>query len=117
MSLVRIYDEYTNINKEYLDFVNEVALDKNIEFNDKDLAKLNEHKNSFRQLMERINEEDLSKEDETNIKDLKYLVLDSIFLSSDLAAFYNAKEQERFKMRIANYVNKMRRAENGIEFN
>lgn len=112
MSLVKIYEEYNIVNEEYLNLANKVALEDLDNFNNKTLERLNIYKEKFGNLMERINGEDLSEEDENNIKDLKYLVLDGIFLASDLAGFYSINEKERFKMRLANYINKMRRANN-----
>lgn len=112
MSLVKIYEEYNIVNEEYLNFANEIALEGLDNFNNETLERLSVYKEKFGNLMERINEEDLSEEDETNIRDLKYLILDGIFLSSDLAGFYSINEKERFKMRLANYINKMRRAKN-----
>lgn len=112
MSLVKIYEEYNIVNEEYLNLANKLALEGLDNFNNETLDRLNVYKEKFGNLMERINEEDLSAEDENNIKDLKYLVLDGIFLASDLAGFYSINEKERFKMRLANYINKMRRANN-----
>ena len=112
MSLVKIYEEYNIVNEEYLNLANKVALEGLDNFNNETLDRLNVYKEKFGNLMERINEEDLSTEDENNIKDLKYLVLEWIFLASELAGFYSINEKERFKMRLANYINKMRRANN-----
>lgn len=112
MSLVKIYEEYNIVNEEYLNLANKIALKGLDNFNNETLERLNVYKEKFGNLMERINAEDLSEEDEDNIKDLKYLVLDGIFLASDLAGFYSINEKERFKMRLANYINKMRRANN-----
>ena len=46
-----------------------------------------------------------------NLNELKYLIVDTLFLTFDLNNFYKLKEFERFKMRFANYVNKRRRDE------
>lgn len=114
MSLVNIYEEYNIASKEYLNLVNNLA-DNNLEdFNDKTLNKLESYKCKFEKIMEKASEEIVLEKDEVNLKDLKYLVLDNLFLASDLKYFYELKEVERFKMRLANYVNKKRRAEFGV---
>ncbi|MDY6012570.1 hypothetical protein [Clostridium sp.] len=114
MSLVMIYEEYNIINKDFLEFANKIAEESLENYSDEKLEKLKEYKEKFEEIMEKSSELVVSEENEINLNDLRYLVLDSLFLAADLSNFYHYKEVERFKMRIANYINKRRRAEFGI---
>ena len=114
MNLQNVYEEYNNTSKEYINLINNILKDDLKEFNYETLVSLKEYKEKFEVLMERASEIITGDENEINLKDLKYLILDTIFLSSDLMYFYDLKETERFKMRFANFLNKRRRAEFGF---
>lgn len=114
MSLLLIYEEYNNLNKQYLDFINNVINENLEEYSDSILKALKEYKVKFEEILGKTTLEDETSENEDNLNDLKYLVLDSLFLAADLANFYSYKEKERFKMRVVNYINKKRRAEFGF---
>lgn len=114
MSLVMTYEEYNIINKEFLDFVNNIVEENLENYSEEKLEKLKNYKAKFEEIMEKSNGEVVSEDNENNLKDLRYLVLDSLFLAADITNFYSYKESERFKMRVANYVNKRRRAEFGF---
>lgn len=114
MSLINNYEEYTRINNDYVNFIESLV--------NKDLGECNEAcitetlikvQNDFEYIKIRmdVEEVDIEEKDLENLKDLKYLIMDALFISSDLVAFYKYKQPERFKMRAVNYINKKRRAE------
>ena len=101
MELVNIYDEYREVNKNYVDFIEELV-NKNFEGFSEDFVMGN---------LVKADDLQVEEENKDNLKDLKYLIVDTLFLTFDLNNFYKLKEFERFKMRFANYVNKRRRDE------
>lgn len=115
MSLESIYEEYNNSRKEYIKLVEDLANNNLSDFNDETLKFLKGYKEKFGVLMEKASEIEINNENAINLKDLKYLILDTIFLSSDLMYFYELKEVERFKMRVINFINKQRRVEFGMK--
>lgn len=112
MELVNIYDEYREVNKNYVDFLEEL-INKNFEGFSEDfiISNLENFQNSIENLKIKSDELEVNVENQDNLRDLKYLVVDTLFLTFDLNNFYRIKEFERFKMRFANYINKRRRDE------
>ena len=114
MTLINIYEEYTNINNEYLTYI-EGLVNSDISncSDDNIMDKLILFKNNFESIKIKLDvcEVDIEEKDIENLKDLKYLVMDALFISADLVTFYKSKQPERFKMRAVNYINKKRRAE------
>ena len=74
-------------------------------------SRLSKTKETFETLIEKVSNMEVSEAEEENLKDLKYLIMDALFLASDLDNFYKHKELGRFKMRVLNALNKKRRAE------
>lgn len=112
MELLNRYNEYTALNKEYLEFVEQLIETEFEKFSEEDIKSyLKETENRMQCLMENISDLKVEIEQETNLKDLKYLVMDSVFLLGDLIHFYQLGELGRFKMRALNAINKKRRAE------
>ena len=112
MEIVNIYDEYREVNKNYVDFIEELV-SKNFKGFSEDfvMSNLENFQNSIGDLKIKADDLEVNNEDIDNLKDLKYLIVDTLFLTFDLNNFYKLKEFERFKMRFANYVNKRRRDE------
>ncbi|MBE6023324.1 MAG: hypothetical protein E7231_08840 [Cellulosilyticum sp.] len=112
MQLVELYESYKEESKNYMDWV-ETLVEKDFEGYGEDviMAGLEVARDQFNRLMEESNVLEISPEEEGNYKDLRYLLMDHLFLASDLAHFYKCKELGRFKMRVLNNVNKRRRAE------
>lgn len=112
MELVNIYDEYREVNKNYVDFIEELV-NKNFKGFSEDfvMSNLENFQNSIGDLKLKADDLQVEEENKDNLKDLKYLIVDTLFLTFDLNNFYKLKEFERFKMRFANYVNKRRRDE------
>lgn len=114
MDILEVYEEYKKLNKEYIEY-NEALLETKFTDNKDEsvVENLKAFKEKFEALKIKSDELDI-KEDDGNLKDLQYLIVDSIFVSYDLINFYVGGYIERFKMRITNYINKMRRVEHKI---
>ena len=110
MQLLEIYENYKAVNKEYISWIEELV-EKDFQgyTEDEIKAKLEEARQSFTDMMEQSNELEIGEEQEVNYKDLRYLVMDALFLASDLAHFYQYQELGRFKMRVINCFNKKKR--------
>ncbi len=112
MGLVELYQSYSEINRDYMTFIEEtVSTDFKNNQPEEILQLLTQAKKGFEELMAASNEIELREADETNFKDLKYLLVDALFLAIDLLDFYKVGEEGRFKMRVLNHLNKKRRAE------
>ncbi|GAB6169825.1 hypothetical protein JCM1393_22850 [Clostridium carnis] len=112
MSLINTYEKYVKINEEYIKLIDKLV--------DTDLSQCEDISVMEALLKAKVDFEELNIEaekirvedkDSENLKDLKYLIMDGVFITSDLVAFYEHKHFERFKMRAVNYINKKRRAE------
>ena len=101
MELVNIYDEYREVNKNYVDFIEELV-NKNFEGFSEDFVMSNPEnfQNSIGDLKVKADDIQVEEENKDNLKDLKYLIVDTLFLTFDLNNFYKLKEFERFKMRL-----------------
>lgn len=112
MNLIKAYEEYTRVNNDYVNFIEGLV---NSDLGDCNETQIKAHllcaQNSFESIKIRIDVEKVEEKDQENLRDLKYLVMDALFISADLVAFYKYKQPERFKMRAVNYINKKRRAE------
>ncbi|MBU3104260.1 hypothetical protein [Clostridium gasigenes] len=112
MNLIKAYEEYTRVNNDYVNFIEGLV---NSDLGDCNETQIKDHllcaQNSFESIKIRIDVEKVEEKDQENLRDLKYLVMDALFISADLVAFYKYKQPERFKMRAVNYINKKRRAE------
>lgn len=112
MSLLSTYDEYIEVNKAYIEFINEIVNNNFNGYSEEEIMTiLVDGKNKFEELRSKTDKEEVLDEDDVNLKDLKYLVIDGLFLSIDLFNFYKCKEIERFKMRAINYIRKRRVAD------
>lgn len=112
MDLLAIYEEYVEINKDYISLIEYLV---NTDFKDTDeeeiSLKLYKAQKEFERLMRESEVCTVGEENQTNLQDLCYLVVDALFLSTDLNHFYMNRELGRFKMRAINYLNKRNRAE------
>lgn len=112
MSLINNYEEYNKINNDYVNFIEGLVNSDLGECSDnKIIETLKGAQNKFESIKIRTDVDGIEESDKENLKDLKYLIMDALFISSDLVAFYKHKQPERFKMRAVNYINKKRRAE------
>lgn len=112
MNLVKIYEDYNTINNAYIKFIDELSNNECLSTADENIVdKLKEAQDNFEALMIKAENEKVDKENLNNLQDLKYLIMDGIFVASDLLAFYKYNHVERFKMRAINYINKKRKAD------
>ena len=97
MELVNIYDEYREVNKNYVDFIEELVNKKFEGFSeDFVMGNLENFQNSIGDLKVKADDLQVEEENKDNLKDLKYLIVDTLFLTFDLNNFYKLKEFERF---------------------
>lgn len=112
MDLLEIYAAYKAENTDYIEWL-ETLVNESFENDAPPIIRMRliDTKACFSKLMEQCATLEVSSEEETNLKDLKYLLMDSLFLASDLVRFYETEDLGRFKMRVLNYLTKKRRAE------
>ena len=88
--LSTIFEEYIKVNKQYVDFVNELLNKDFTNFKEDEIVnKLVDGKMKFEKLM---NDTDICEKEEEEglfLKDVKYSIVDGLFLSIDLLNFYN----------------------------
>ncbi|MGL6174647.1 MAG: hypothetical protein ACRC1P_08585 [Cellulosilyticaceae bacterium] len=111
MELIQIYEAYNELNKDYIQILEEITSQPEHEKQEAVLVKLKAIKAQLEELMNQSSELVLDQENEQNLKDLRYLITDNFFLAVDLVHFYEHNEIGRFKMRVVNYLNKKRRHE------
>lgn len=112
MDLATLYNEYKKYLNEYMLYIFELTesnldgcKDQNI------LDKLKAYQIKFEDIKIKSDVIEVDEANKQNLQDLKYLVMDVLFAALDLTTFYSYKEEERFKMRAVNFVNKRKRAE------
>ncbi|WP_196001386.1 hypothetical protein [Clostridium sp. 1001271B_151109_B4] len=111
MSLIRTYEKFTNIDTEFIAFIEKAIKDDFQSFTEEQM-KMNlkialKNYENLKFESDEINAKD--DEEKNNLNDLKYLIMSGLFLVSDLQHFYSLNEYERFKMRGINYINNSRR--------
>ena len=111
MSLVSTYENFSKINTEFIDFIDELIINNFNNITDEKIKmNLSIALKNYEDLKYESDEIATDNENEVNLNDLRYLIMSGLFLVSDLIHFYNLKELERFKMRAVNYINNSRRA-------
>ncbi|MGL5149936.1 MAG: hypothetical protein ACRC7N_05090 [Clostridium sp.] len=107
--MIELYNKYIEARDEYLtlvEIINSSIIDD--EYKEDNNIKLKASLKNFEKLNESLSE---IEEDSNDLKDFKYLLFDTLLFSSDLSYFYENKNVERFKMRVVNYTNKLKREE------
>ena len=111
MELVKTYEEYTELNKKYVKYI-QMVMESDISNHDNIIMNnLENYSNLFEDLKLRCDKIEVEEKDINNLRDLNYLALDTLFLTMDLKNFYKLGESERFKMRAVNYINKRNRGQ------
>ena len=111
MELVKTYEEYNELNKEYVKYI-QMVMESDISNHDNIIMNnLENYSNLFEDLKLRCDKIEVEEKDINNLRDLNYLALDTLFLTMDLKNFYKLGESERFKMRAVNYINKRKRGQ------
>ena len=106
MSLVSTYENFSKINTEFIDFIDELIINNFNNITDEKIKmNLSIALKNYEDLKYESDEIATDNENEVNLNDLRYLIMSGLFLVSDLNHFYNLKELERFKMRAVNYIN------------
>lgn len=111
MELVKTYEEYNELNKEYVKYIQMVMESDISNYDDIIMNNLENYSNLFEDLKLRCDKIEVEEKDINNLRDLNYLALDTLFLTMDLKNFYKLGESERFKMRAVNYINKRNRGQ------
>ena len=111
MDLVKPYDEYNALTKEYVKYIQMVMESDISNYDDIIMNNLENYSNLFEDLKLRCDKIEVEEKDINNLRDLNYLALDTLFLTMDLKNFYKLGESERFKMRAVNYINKRNRGQ------
>ena len=102
MELVKTYEEYNELNKEYVKYI-QMVMESDISNHDNIIMNnLENYSNLFEDLKLRCDKIEV---------EVNYLALDTLFLTMDLKNFYKLGESERFKMRAVNYINKRNRGQ------
>ena len=105
MELVKTYEEYNELNKEYVKYI-QMVMESDISNHDNIIMNnLENYSNLFEDLKLRCDKIEVEE------KDINNLTLDTLFLTMDLKNFYKLGESERFKMRAVNYINKRNRGQ------
>ena len=103
MELVKTYEEYNELNKEYVKYIQMVMESDISNYDDIIMNNLENYSNLFEDLKLRCDKIEVEEKDINNLRDLNYLALDTLFLTMDLKNFYKLGESERFKMRAVNF--------------
>lgn len=110
MSLISTYEKFTHINEEFIEFIDKLVGNNFKSFTDDQIKmNLNIALKNYEKLKFESDEIQVEEANKNNLNDLRYLIMSTLFLVSDLIHFYNLKEYERFKMRAVNYINNSRR--------
>ncbi|SCJ99209.1 Uncharacterised protein [uncultured Clostridium sp.] len=104
--MLNTYEQFSNLNNELITYLNELISDDLKEKNSEEII------NNFNRILNDIEELKLKSDEivsvgiELNkVNNLRYSIMNSLFLISDLLHFYKLNEIERFRMRAVNYVN------------
>ena len=104
--MLNTYEQFSNLNNELITYLNELISDDLKEKNSEEII------NNFNRILNDIEELKLKSDEivsvgiELNkVNNLRYSIMNSLFLVSDLLHFYKLNEIERFKMRAVNYIN------------
>ena len=88
MELVKTYEEYNELNKEYVKYIQMVMESDISNYDDIIMNNLENYSNLFEDLKLRCDKIEVEEKDINNLRDLNYLALDTLFLTMDLKNFY-----------------------------
>ena len=84
MELVKTYEEYNELNKEYVKYI-QMVMESDISNHDNIIMNnLENYSNLFEDLKLRCDKIEVEEKDINNLRDLNYLALDTLFLTMDL---------------------------------
>ena len=111
MELLYVYDEYKKINKELVEYLNNIlSNEEGLNSNSNIDKTINRFIDSLEKIKNNADSIELTNSNNQNLNDLKYLIVSTLFLLGDLEHFYRINELTRFKMRAVNYINHARRS-------
>lgn len=104
--MLNTYEQFSILNNELITYLNELISDDLKEKNsDEIINKLNRILNDIEELKFKSDEIFSVGMELYKVNNLRYSIMNSLFLISDLLHFYKLNEVERFKMRAVNYIN------------
>ena len=110
MSLLNTYEKFKKVNDDFISFIDKLVINNFESFTEEEIIEnLKSALGKFEALKFESDEITVTDEENNNLRDLKYLIMNGLFLVSDLSHFYSLREYERFKMRAVNYINNSRR--------
>lgn len=104
--ILSTYEEFTMLNSEMITYINELVTNDFNGYEEEEVIKqISEKLNKIEELKFKSDEAIADVSDINNLNELRYSIMNSLFLLSDLLHFYKLREYDRFKMRAINYIN------------
>lgn len=104
--MLNTYEQFSILNNELITYLNELISDDLKEKNrDEIISKFDRVLNDIEELKFKSDEIVAVGVELDKVNNLRYSIMNSLFLISDLLHFYKLNEIERFKMRAVNYIN------------
>lgn len=103
--ILNTYEEFTMLNNDIITYINELVKNNFSAYDENEVINYMSGKLSSMENLKFKSDEiitDISENDKIN--ELRYLIMNSLFLLSDLIHFYKLGEFDRFKMRALNYI-------------
>lgn len=104
--MLNTYEKFSMLNNDLIKYLNELITNNFKNLNNEDIiVDLERILHDIEVLKFKSDEISVHNMDIDKVNDLRYSIMNSLFLISDLLHFYKLNEIERFKMRIVNYIN------------
>lgn len=102
--ILSIYKQFTTLNNELMTYLNEL-ISGDLKSKDNVISRLNDILNNIEEVKYKSDNIMELESDMDKVNNLRYSIMNSLFLLSDLLHFYKINEVDRFKMRAVNYIN------------
>ena len=104
--MLNTYEKFSMLNNDLIKYLNELITNNLKDLKDGDIAvNLERILHDIEVLKFESDKISISNMDSDKVNNLRYSIMNSLFLISDLLHFYKLNEIERFKMRAVNYIN------------
>lgn len=104
--ILNVYEKFSVLNNELITYLNELISDDLKEKReDEIISKFDKILSDIEELKFESDEIVAVGFELDKVNNLRYSIMNSLFLISDLLHFYKLNEIERFKMRAVNYIN------------
>ena len=104
--MLNTYEKFSMLNNDLIKYLNELITNNFKNLNNEDIiVDLERILHDIEVLKFESDKISISNMDSDKVNNLRYSIMNSLFLISDLLHFYKLNEIERFKMRIVNYIN------------